>query len=134
VVELLPAGGGGIFLKTPYLAEFVEELKDRIPPHGRHWDRVKKMWYVEPSWADDARELVSWYFGTDIAVTAKNEPPEWAKTLYVQENAPIQVVEAAYRALSKLYHPDMGGNATLMQRLNTAVEAARQEKRSCPGR
>jgi preprotein translocase subunit Sec63 len=51
---------------------------------------------------------------------------EPAKVLYVQPDAPREVVEAAYRALSKKYHPDRGGNEALMKQLNDAIVQARE--------
>jgi hypothetical protein len=43
-------------------------------------------------------------------------------TLFVLPNAPIEVVQAAYRALAKLYHPDFGGPPERMIAINQAYE------------
>lgn len=43
--------------------------------------------------------------------------------LYVTHNAPVEVIKAAYRALSKLYHPDTGGDAEDFKRINEAYSA-----------
>jgi hypothetical protein len=40
--------------------------------------------------------------------------------LHVNRNVPHEVIEAAYRALAKLHHPDVGGSGAAMQRLNWA--------------
>jgi len=48
--------------------------------------------------------------------------------LHVTSSAPLAVCEAAYRALSKLAHPDQGGDTTTMQRLNAAIETIRKDK------
>lgn len=48
--------------------------------------------------------------------------------LYVRNNAPIEVCEAAYRALSKLFHPDVTGSTAVQQSLNAAIEQIRKEK------
>lgn len=48
--------------------------------------------------------------------------------LHLQPSAPIEVCEAAYRALSKLYHPDVTGSAFTQQSLNRAIEQIRKEK------
>jgi DnaJ-domain-containing protein 1 len=42
--------------------------------------------------------------------------------LYVSPQAPPEVIEAAFRALAKQYHPDRGGSTAQMQRLNLARE------------
>jgi hypothetical protein len=51
--------------------------------------------------------------------------PSWAKTLCVDPDAPSEVIEAAYRALSKKAHPDYGGSHERMKALNLAMEQAR---------
>lgn len=48
--------------------------------------------------------------------------------LHVRNNAPIEVIEAAYRALSKLFHPDRTGSTAVQQSLNAAIEAIRKER------
>jgi curved DNA-binding protein CbpA len=40
--------------------------------------------------------------------------------LHVSRNASPEVIEAAYHALAKLHHPDVGGSDAAMQRLNRA--------------
>jgi hypothetical protein len=53
--------------------------------------------------------------------------PEWARTLHISPDAPLEVAEAAYRALSKRAHPDYGGSHDTMKALNRAIEQARLE-------
>lgn len=48
--------------------------------------------------------------------------------LHVANDAPIEVCEAAYKALTKKHHPDLGGDTATMQRLNAAIEQIRKEK------
>lgn len=48
--------------------------------------------------------------------------------LHVRNNAPIEVCEAAYRALSKLFHPDVTGSTATQQTLNEAIAAIRKER------
>lgn len=48
--------------------------------------------------------------------------------LHVLSTAPIEVCEAAYRAMTKIYHPDVSGSAAMQQRLNDAIEQIRKEK------
>lgn len=44
-------------------------------------------------------------------------------TLHVQPGAPESVVKAAYRALAQAHHPDTGGDAQAMKRINAAYAA-----------
>ena len=41
-------------------------------------------------------------------------------TLYVTPDAPKEVIQAAYRALAKKFHPDLGGDTAIMEKINVA--------------
>jgi hypothetical protein len=47
-------------------------------------------------------------------------------TLYVTSNAPREVIEASYRALVKLKHPDRGGNSEEFIRIDQAYQTLRK--------
>lgn len=55
--------------------------------------------------------------------------PAHYAALHLQPDAPLEVAEAAYRALARRHHPDAGGDTVTMQRLNAAIELIREEKR-----
>lgn len=57
------------------------------------------------------------------AVAGKNG--SWRQALCVTADAPYEVVHAAYRALSKIRHPEAGGTVEEMAALNKAWENAR---------
>jgi len=48
-----------------------------------------------------------------------------AAVLHIANDAPLAVAEAAYRALARHEHPDVGGSTATMQQLNAAIEAIR---------
>jgi DnaJ-domain-containing protein 1 len=48
--------------------------------------------------------------------------------LGIAPSAPLAVAEAAYRTLVKAAHPDAGGDAAAMQRLNAAIATIREQK------
>lgn len=50
------------------------------------------------------------------------------RLLYVQRDAPLAVCEAAYRALAKDAHGDVGGSDERMRTLNAAIEQIRKER------
>ena len=53
---------------------------------------------------------------------------EWRKHLYVTEDAPFEVVQAAYRALAFTHHPDRDpSRADKMQQINAAWTLAQHE-------
>lgn len=45
--------------------------------------------------------------------------------LWLEPGAPEAVVKAAYRALAQTYHPDAGGSAEMMSRINAAYATIR---------
>jgi hypothetical protein len=50
------------------------------------------------------------------------------QALGVLPSAPRTVIEAAYRALARDAHPDVGGSEARMQALNAAMAAIRKER------
>ncbi len=48
----------------------------------------------------------------------------WTRVLHVAPDAPREVIEASYRALSRTAHPDAGGSEDAMKQLNAAKDAA----------
>jgi hypothetical protein len=60
------------------------------------------------------------------------EPPEhlrsWVDGL-IAEGTGIDQIEAVYRAVAPLHHPDAGGSTTDMQHLNAAIEWLRKQRR-----
>lgn len=49
-------------------------------------------------------------------------------TLHVQVGAPKEVIHAAYRALAKLRHPDVGGTTAAMVEINRAYDLLTPER------
>jgi len=56
-----------------------------------------------------------------LPAPARKKPAH--EVLRVLPDAPLEVAEAAYRALAKDAHPDTGGSDERMKELNTALEA-----------
>lgn len=54
------------------------------------------------------------------------EAESWWNVLGVNFDAPLHVAEAAYRRLVLTAHPDRGGSAEAMMRLNDAIREARE--------
>lgn len=60
---------------------------------------------------------VTW---TENLITTFKTPTNSYSTLHLLPNAPPQVVKAAYKALATIHHPDKGGDAFLMIKINEA--------------
>lgn len=125
-----------IILNTPFDRSFVEALKSGIPYRCREWDPDRKVWAVDAEFAWLGLTLFKKHFPHGVVVDAHGERERQqtrpsgstttgnsdCRTLYVTDDAPFEVIKAAYNALAKLHHPDKGGDTTKMQQINAAYE------------
>ncbi|MGL5910108.1 MAG: hypothetical protein ACRCZP_08905 [Phycicoccus sp.] len=116
------------FAYDPAVVELVKTY------HGSRWNPTDKVWTVPlrhiPSLAAD---LEGW--GWDVIHTrpgrAAAPPPSaaapvnWAAELFAAVGP--QRADTVYRALSRILHPDTGGDTRLMQQLNAARPEQRQD-------
>lgn len=127
-------------LYTPYNSDFVDAIKLQVPPSHREWSPGTKTWFVRSPYDTTATRILSFYFpGAEVggkpAERPLFSPPDQCRcdadhrALFVCQNAPDEVVKAAYRALAKLNHPDAGGDHSRMQIINIAYERIASEVR-----
>ena len=128
----------------PYNGAMVEEIK-AVPVACRDYDPATRIWTVRAPYDDRVLDLFLRHFpGADIiddrgARYSAPPPPPKAPApslhaaLYLVPTAPREVIEAAYKALVKKYHPDRlpeperaGANATLA-RINVAYAQLTKE-------
>lgn len=119
-------------LQFPYSADLVEALKAEIPSDCRSWDPDRKIWSVfgERRWTAIAVDLlIAEYPGAQIIYpeTRQQRPTGTSRgdvyaVLHLLPTAPPELVQAAYRTMSKLNHPDTGGDLVAMQIINTAYD------------
>ena len=91
-----------------------------ITREGRHrrWEPERKAWLIDVgSWP--LAERVFQEFGMLEGVFT---PDVAWRTLYLLPDAPASVVDAAFKALAKVHHPDHGGNEKRMRDINLAYE------------
>jgi len=62
------------------------------------------------------------------ASSGTEDPEDPYVILGVRRDAPMDVVDAAYRTLSRQAHPDVGGSEAKQQRLNIAHETIQKER------
>jgi hypothetical protein len=120
---------GEAVLTFPYSAPMVDDLKAAIPYRFRDWDPAHKVWTIEPAYADLAIQILLQYF--PAAETPRRSRSQARgqgrsagnghfRVLHLRETAPIELIEASYRDLARLHHPDAGGTHEAMQAINTA--------------
>jgi len=129
---------GAATLTFPFDAWLVDALKMEIPGHARTYDPVAKSWTVAPAYAGVAIRLICQAF-TDVEMIDaaagptfdRGEDPREAAlvVLHLRPSAPPELVDAAYKCLARLCHPDCGGEHDAMLALNHAVESIREVSR-----
>lgn len=102
----------------------VELLKLTVPPCARSWSRPRREWLVEAIYgrplADAMRSAGATVVGVDDHPT-RGDPADWARSVFRRvgpTRAPL-----AYRLLSRVCHPDHGGDHDLQTELNRAYAA-----------
>lgn len=105
-----------------YDADVIAELKRTIPGRHRRWDSGRKAWLIDV-WSWPLAERVFQEFGMLEGVFT---PDVAWRTLYLLPDAPALVVDAAFKALAKVHHPDHeGGDEKRMRDINLAYEKLR---------
>ena len=108
------------------------ELRELIKTFpGRRWHPDQKCWSVPAETVDalaDAFRAAGQRVFFTVGGTDDRRPPSpstptrtWAEHLFVAVG-PARA-DATFRAMAKVLHPDVGGDTTLMQQLNTARRA-----------
>jgi hypothetical protein len=130
VITIDRLGDGTI--NSPFNAGFVTDLKDMIPSRKRSWDPDDKSWWVHADYALVAIEICEmWFHDVRVkdmaAVSSGQHDPDYT-TLHLLPSAPWPVVDAAYRQLARIHHPDAGGDTEGMQKINAAFDRVKSKR------
>jgi hypothetical protein len=109
-------------VRSPYDRECLDDLRRTCPPSFRQWDRDRKVWRIHRFYLYDVLGTFADYDYIIRDDSGLGEEPDYA-ALYVTPDAPDAVVHAAYRALAKILHPDVGGDAQAFVRVQAAYDA-----------
>jgi hypothetical protein len=131
---------GGYHITFHYDPGMVKRIKC-VPGHARKWDPDLKAWWVKEDWLDRACKLLDdvnfdpddpWtYPGNQDGYRPQQENraqsppnvPDCCRTLYLQPDAPEEIIRAAARAMMRKTHPDTGGDKETFIRVERAYEA-----------
>jgi len=121
---------GWVSLITPYNTEFLEELKMQIPGSMRRWIPDKKIWEVSDLYLDKAVLIMKQFFD-EIITDMFDEEPKAVENVFqplfeILKDMPNGSMEKVYRALSMALHPDVGGSAEQMIKLNQAYDMVKK--------
>ncbi len=122
-------------IRFRYDLAIVELIKLDVPGYARSWDPVTKTWTVEAVYA---RPLAMALRRLSYTVHGLDDPPPqrqhtadqagWAKAVFQRvgpNRAPL-----AYKLLSRLCHPDHGGDHQLQVELNRAYAELPTERQT----
>jgi hypothetical protein len=123
-------GQDGCFVGFSYDQGFVEALKASVPHPHRRWHPDTKLWWVSDiyfstvlrlghRWFDEVQDRTQ---GPESKPTTPSALTNPHSVLYLLPNAPEPVIRAAYKALAKMNHPDIGGDPERMKLINWAYE------------
>ncbi len=128
------AGGRSYRVEFPFDRDVVDSIKSIVPAHSRQYDPDEKCWYISPAYRDVIQELLEAVFievEMDSERTTYTPPSDRAPrtefhVLHLRESAPPELVEAAFRCLARIHHPDRGGDTATMQAINSAYAALKE--------
>jgi hypothetical protein len=142
-VRLTLDDDGAVCLESPFDRGFVDGLKAAIDYGGRQWQPDRKRWIVSALYVDELLQYLR-QVGAQVQDDRQRAapvpavppmPPELRQafdTLFLAYNAPLLVAEATYKALSKVYHPDVGGQAEHFHAINDAIATIRSYVKPAP--
>lgn len=116
---------GGIYAVTfRYDADLVDVLKLTVPSYARRWSPPRREWEIEAIYVTDLAAAMTRHGHTVVGLETsrrrevEDDPAQWARILFKRvgpARAPL-----AYRLLSRVCHPDHGGDHQLQVELNQA--------------
>lgn len=143
-VVLLASGDAALSFR--YVAEAITAIKDEIPSSFRCWNAERRLWTVEAPYIDVALAILRRFFSPVTVIDERQQqapppPPPPPRTppmgphavLHLLPSAPPALIDAAWKCLAKLEHPDLRpvsekAQATRrMQAINTAYDQLRQK-------
>ncbi len=133
---------GSVTMRFSYVPALIQAFKDRIPASCRCYaPEDHKSWTFDATYADDAIILLLQYFPdaeiestrrTRSNATTHPRPAgnDYFRVLHLRETAPVELIEASYRVLARLHHPDAGGSTETMMAINTAYAQLKERVHS----
>ena len=131
----------GLQAAKAYCPFNLREIVKSFP--GKRWDPVGKHWSIPLEFVQPLAEALRaagcevfitrpdgtpWASGSTSHGTRATPAADWADSLFAAVGP--DRAEAAFKALAKALHPDVGGDNTLMQQLIAGRERAAFQRRS----
>jgi hypothetical protein len=123
----------------PHFHPVLIAMWKKIPAHACSYDPVSKASRFWGGVEERATVLLLKHFpdagitqgtrtrgATPTRLTGRNH----FHVLHLRETAPVELIEASYRVLARLHHPDAGGTHEAMQAINTAYAQLKERVRA----
>lgn len=115
-----------------YNERFLSAFKATV--RVRAWDKDRRTWWFPPEAAPLVEELLEaagvvhdpWVEVGPVNGRPRGGGPR--AVLGCTEDADLEVLQAAYRALAKKHHPDRGGDPEVMKLVNRAWDEVQRER------
>ncbi len=129
---------GATVFQVPYDREWVSLVKATVPAESRDWDPARREWAIWPPFGAAVIQLTRATFPDVVGPgpshgggTSREAPPDRNTSdafvvLHLRETAPVELIEASYRVMARLHHPDVGGTEAQMKQINAAYDALKE--------
>ena len=116
----LDEGKGVICTRFPYKLKVIEEIREKVPKGKKTWNPTDKIWEFSVEAVDIIVEIMTENFQKVIDLTQAAPPMPVSQNgtdplLSLLDEEDIQKI---YKLLAKKYHPDIGGDADKMAKIN----------------
>jgi len=123
-----------------YDPSLIDEIKDAIPYGRRYWNSDRGVWIIDGSERDAFSGVLQghgyepyWLITEEehrIALAMERSKNADRTSLGILDTAPWELVDAAYRVMARLYHPDVSGRDTTekMKEINIAYDRLQKQR------
>lgn len=126
---------GRLKVITPYIPDFVDDLKNAIPNQYREWVKVAKAWLIDAHYLSDVEVICRKHFD-EVKVDLKGfqtvssiATDDLYGKLYLTSNAPMWLITKVWKLLAREYHPDVSGdNGEKMREINEIYQKIKEER------
>lgn len=118
---------GVICARFPYKAEVIQQIRERVPKGKKSWNQDDKVWEFSVETIEVVVDIMSKNFDEviDLTQAAPASLPSQSSLdplLSLLDQDDIQKIQ---RMLSLKYHPDKGGDAKKMAKINEIISKAK---------
>ena len=115
----LDEGKGVLCSRFPYKQSAIDEFREKIPKGKKAWNAEDKLWEFSVETIGIVVEILARNFDEVIDLTQATTPSQTVVSgdplLSLLDKEDIQAI---YRLLAKRHHPDRGGDAGKMAKIN----------------